>query len=100
MRRARRKRLVIGAREHFRDVSKRAIEGKQSVCPEVRVGRKGTVIAILTGSGPACEERPDGSEMIAAAAEFRRMLRNNPHAPVRLVIQTSELRNHRVRFRL
>src|SRR5260370_10996997 len=74
MRRARGKRLIISARKHFRDVSQRTIERQQRVGAHVRVRGKGTVIAILTHRSPAGEEWPDRSEMVAAAAAFRRLI--------------------------
>jgi len=66
-----------------------------------RVSREGAMVADTRKKpqDPAGEEGPDRSEMVATAAQVGRMLRNDPHAPVVLMIYICKLRNHRVCFR-
>ena len=98
VRRAGGQRLVVRAGKHFRKVAERAIEREQCVGAQIFVRGQSAVIAIFPDGGPAGEERPHRAVMVAPAAEFRRMVRDDAHAPVGLLIDVGKLRNHDIGF--
>src|SRR5712692_10105917 len=94
VRRTRGERLVVSAGEDFGDVAQRAVQREERIGSEIRVGWLRAVIAILSDAGPAGEQRPDGAVVITAAAEFWRVIGDDTHAPVGLVVGAGKLRDH------
>ena len=90
--------LVVIAGENFGDVAGRAIEREQGVGAQVGVGGVFVMIAIFADAGPAGEERPDRTVVVAAAAVARGAAGNDAHAPVGLVIGVGKLRDHGAGF--
>jgi hypothetical protein len=74
--------LVVVAGEDFGGVAERAVEGEQRIGAQVGVGRKGRVIAVFADAGPAGEERPDGSAVVAGGVVLWMRGGEDAHAPV------------------
>src|SRR6267378_7995204 len=52
------------------------------------------MVAILADAGPTGEKRPYRAVVVSTTAESGREIGNDAHAPVSLVIDTGELRDH------
>src|SRR5260370_31620247 len=79
-------------------MAQRAVEGQQSISPQICVRGSSAVIAVFPDCGPAREERPNRTVVVTASTEFWRTVRDNAHSPIRLVIETSKLRDRGLRF--
>src|SRR5712671_5762739 len=75
-------------------MAQRSVQRQQGVGAKIVVGRLRTMVAILANAGPTSEQRPYGPVVVSAATKFRRAIGDDAHAPVGLVIDTGELRDH------
>src|SRR5260221_11860653 len=85
-------------RENLGGVARGAVQREERIDSKIRISGLRTVIAVLADAGPAGEQRPYGSVMVSATAEFWRARGNDAHAPVGLVIDARKLRNHSTRI--
>src|SRR5260370_14347091 len=79
-------------------MAQRAVEGQQSISPQICVRGSSAVIAVFPDCGQAVEQRQTRTEVVTASTEFWRTVRDNAHSPIRLVIETSKLRDRGLRF--
>src|SRR5580693_6498239 len=91
--RTRRKRLVVISRQHFCKVAESAIKAKQGVGPQVLIGRESAMVAVFADRCPTSKQRPDRTVVVTRTIVDLRMVGDDPHAPVRLMILGREFRN-------
>src|SRR5581483_767632 len=68
VRRAGRDRLEIGAGKHFGGVTRGATESEQRVGAQIGECRQRAMVAVLAHRGPAGEQRPHATEVVAGWA--------------------------------
>ena len=91
-------RLVIVSGKNFGEMAERAVAAEQRIGPEIGIGRERAMVAVFCNRSPTRKEGPDGTKMIARAVVDLRLPRDNPHAPIGLVIFRRQLRNGLVRM--